>query len=631
MKQKRIPAFLIIIFILLGTPLTLLSQNNRTELDKWLQSNPELRGKIPSVKTPAEPKRPLTTPALLSVPEREKAVLLTMESLLRDKGVLPPEEMKVFGHQLFVAGPTSFTPPASMPVTADYVVGPEDTIVVNIWGRLNQTHNLVVERNGIVHIPQVGSVQVAGLTYKQLVANLRKEVESVLGASASVSMGELRSITVFVVGAVKQPGAYTVSAFDTILNALIYAGGPEVKSQIEEWFRARLKEENTDLRQLVEPSMTAKNPQQSQIMMLLAILKEERQSEEMLKRVRDLDGEQLQKEVDNLELTEDKKGKYANLRQIIERIKTEKELGERKKDYESLRVDQLEGELRKLDSMTQRQERDYTLRQHVYPEKGYKGAVRTDKDMLLPLQLGSMRNIQLRRNDKLVSTFDLYDLILRGDKSKDRRLQQGDVIFVPKPETTAAIHGEVKVPALYELQRDRSLIKAIELAGGLNTSAYGGQIQVQRYEKNRQRIVLDISLDALKTRKNLFLLQDGDRVNVFSVIKEDVNVVYLFGNAKRTGKFQLQSSMRVSDVLTEQGLLPETDLSYAFIKRYKKPSMEPSIVPFKLGEAIIQKMPQEDMELQPYDEIYVFQQWDFQVRPIITISGEVRNPGKYPL
>ena len=662
--MKKTILFLGMILVLIAAPL--FSQDKAgQDVEKYLQSHPELRNRIPTATTKAPaagPGKPAgaateetTTPATTATPEKVTVAFPTIESLIREKGILPPEELKVFGQQLFSAGPMSFTPPANMPVTADYIIGPDDTIVVNVWGRLNESYTLTVQRNGSVYLPQVGSIAVAGLTYKQMVEIIRKEVESVLGVTASVTMGALRSITVFVVGAVKQPGAYTVSAFDTILNALIYSGGPEVKSLLDDWYREKLRQENVDVRQMVDrlkrekgqegqprrrtigvdekaplPRTPEQKGQYSALMDLLTILKEERQSEDVIKRVRELDGEQLQREVESLEAVEGRQEKYANLKQFIERTKTDKELEEQKKSYETLDVRQLEDELRKLEMTANRQERDYTLQQNVYAEARYR-KTQTEREILLPVQSGSMRNIQLKRNDKVISTFDLYDLILSGDKSKDVRLQQGDVIFVPKPEATVAVDGDVKVVALYELKKDHSLLNTLELAGGLKSSAYGGQIQVQRYAGNQERVVLDTSLASLQTRREPFILQDGDRVHVQRVADEDVNAVYLYGNLKRPGKYQFRPGLRVSDMIAEKDLQPETDLTYAFVKRHNKPEMAPTLVAFKLGDAILRKAPAEDLALQPYDEIYIFRQWDFQSRPDITISGEVRNPGKYPL
>jgi polysaccharide export outer membrane protein len=645
--------------LLLTAPLLFAQDVALPDLGKYLQSHPELRGKIPAAKTTTEAKRPATPAAetTAAVPEKPAITFPSLEVLIREKGILPPEELKVFGQQLFASGPTSFTPPANIPVTPDYIIGPDDVIVVNVWGRLNETYTLTVQRNGSVYIPQVGSIQVAGQTYKQVVASIRKEVESVLGVNASVTMGELRSITVFVVGAVKQPGSYTVSAFDTILNALIYAGGPEAKSLLDDWYRAKLKKENIDVRQLVErlkqekdriygrekaqvgeapvalgaapppPDKIARTAKSSTLMQLMAILQEERQSEEVIKRIRELDGEQLQKELEGLEAAENRQGRFAGLRQLIEKIKTDKDLAQQAKDFATLDARQLEDELRKL---SDRPERDYTLQQHVFSQERYNKGTEAGIDILLPVQMGSMRNVQLKRNDKVVSVFDLYDLILSGDKSKDLRLQQGDVIFVPKPEATVAIYGDVKAPALYELKRDQSLLAILDLAGGLKTSAFGGQIQVQRYAHNQERVVLDSALDVLKARKDQFILQDGDRVNVFRVADEDVNAVYVFGNVKRPGKYQFRPGMRVSEMITDRDLQPETDLSYAFVKRFNKPAMTPTILPFNLSAAM-QKATAEDLPLQPYDELYIFRQWDFQNKPDITVSGEVRNPGKYPL
>jgi len=189
--MKKTILFLGMILVLIATPL--FSQDKGVQdIEKYLQSHPELRNRIPTTKaSTADPRRPAgaareetAATATTATPEKVTVVFPTIESLIREKGILPPEELKVFGQQLFSAGPASFTPPANMPVTADYIVGPDDTIVVNVWGRLNESYNLTVQRNGSVYIPQVGSIHVAGLTYKQLVEVIRKEVESVLGVTA---------------------------------------------------------------------------------------------------------------------------------------------------------------------------------------------------------------------------------------------------------------------------------------------------------------------------------------------------------------------------------------------------------------------------------------------------------------
>lgn len=413
------------------------------------------------------------------------------EEILPPEEVAPPEEVKeeaeilkpklskafpgdllIFGQQLFSAGPASFTPPSNMPVSTDYIIGPDDNIVVQLWGRINEQYTLTVQRDGSIQLPQIGTIQVAGLTYKQLQKLIKRETESITGVNVNVTMGKLRSITIFVVGSVKKPGAYTVSAFDTILNALIYVRGPDV--------------------------------------------------------------------------------------------------------------------------------------------------------------LGSMRNIQLRRRNKIVTTFDLYDLILKGDNSKDMRLEPGDIIFVPKAETVVSIAGDVKVPAVYELKKEKSLLNALELAGGIKPSAYSEQIQIQRYLENKERIILDMSLDGLKKEKKPFMLQDGDVVRIFPVIKEDTNAVYLFGNVTRPGKYEYSSEMRISDIIKAEDLKPETYFPYALLKRYNPPEMSAELVPFNLGEALLKHNMKENIRLQSGDEIHIFSKWTFEDKPYVSVAGEVRRPGKHP-
>ena len=420
--------------------------------------------------TPAEVKEGLeaVSPEEAPSPKEEEAEISKPKISKAFPGDLP-----IFGQKIFAAGPASFTPPSNMPVSTDYIIGPDDNIVVQLWGRINEQYTLTVQRDGSIQLPQIGTIQVAGLTYKQLQKLIKREAEAITGVNVNVTMGKLRSITIFVVGSVKKPGAYTVSAFDTILNALIYSGGADT--------------------------------------------------------------------------------------------------------------------------------------------------------------LGSMRNIQLRRRNKIVTTFDLYDLILKGDNSKDMRLEPGDIIFVPKAETVVAIDGDVKVPAVYELKKEKSLLNALKLAGGIKPSAYSEQIQIQRYLENRERIILDMSLDELKIQKRPFELRDGDVVRIFPVVKEDTNAVYLFGNVMRPGKYEYSPEMRITDVIkVTEDLKPETYFLYALIKRYKPPEKLPKLVPFNLGEAILKHGSKENILLQPRDEIFIFNKWTFEDKPDVTVSGEVRNPGTYP-
>jgi len=500
MKKSILLLIVILSLILPANPA--FSQNvNPDDLQKYLKTHPEAKKYVsPEGKPTSEGEKLLETrqresaitPAeikegLEKLKEKEKGTeaglsegTVPLEKAGEETEISKPKTpkafpggLRVFGQQLFSAGPASFTPPSNMPVSTGYIIGPDDNIVVQLWGRINEQYTLTVQRDGSIQFPQIGALQVAGLTYKQLQDRIKREAEAITGVNVNVTMGKLRSITIFVVGSVKKPGAYTVSAFDTILNALIYARGPDT--------------------------------------------------------------------------------------------------------------------------------------------------------------LGSMRNIQLKRQNKTVTTFDLYDLILKGDNSKDVRLEPGDIIFVPKAETVVAVGGDVKVPAIYELKKEKSLLNALKLAGDITPSAYSEQIQIQRYLENRERIVLDISLDELKKEKSPFTLQDGDVVRIFPVVEEDTNAVYLFGNITRPGKYEYNvSGMRISDIVKTNDLKPETYFPYALIKRYTPPERSAELVPFKLGEALLKNNIEENMLLQPRDEIFIFNKWTFEDKPYVSVAGEVRRPELYP-
>ncbi|HOV89591.1 MAG TPA: SLBB domain-containing protein [Syntrophorhabdaceae bacterium] len=259
------------------------------------------------------------------------------------------------------------------------------------------------------------------------------------------------------------------------------------------------------------------------------------------------------------------------------------------------------------------------------------GSFATITDALLiaggPSAIGSMRNIQLKRKDKVVVTFDLYDLLLKGDKSNDVILQAGDVVFAPVAGPVVGIAGNVKRPAIYELKDKVSLHSLFELAGGILPTAYTQQIQVERIVKNERQIVFDINGKDLSISKDIFL-KDGDFVKVFSIVDRDVNVVFLEGNVKKPGKYEHKQGMRVRDLIRDvSDLLEETHFDYALIKRLKPITFEAQLIPINLNKCLFDDK-SHDIELLPQDTLYVFSKWFFQDRPYVTLEGEVRKAEK---
>ncbi|WP_372377703.1 SLBB domain-containing protein [Vibrio natriegens] len=142
---------------------------------------------------------------------------------------LKPDEdqkLKRFGLELFAGSPSTFAPISDVPVPADYTVGAGDEIVIQLFGKENTTHRLRVNRAGIINFPSLGPVQVAGMSFSEVRDSLNQRVqEQMIGVRSDISLGEMRTMQVFVMGDAYKPGAYTVSALSTISQAIYYSGG----------------------------------------------------------------------------------------------------------------------------------------------------------------------------------------------------------------------------------------------------------------------------------------------------------------------------------------------------------------------------------------------------------------------
>jgi len=136
----------------------------------------------------------------------------------------PP--LKPFGYDLFAGVPTTFAPATDIPIDVDYVLGPGDTVKIQLFGKSNAEYSLVVSREGRLHFPKLGPISVAGMTFREMQDVVKTQIEKqMIGEQAVITLGALRSIRVFILGDVNQPGSYTVSALSTMTNALFVSGG----------------------------------------------------------------------------------------------------------------------------------------------------------------------------------------------------------------------------------------------------------------------------------------------------------------------------------------------------------------------------------------------------------------------
>ncbi len=162
---------------------------------------------------------------------------------------------------------------------------------------------------------------------------------------------------------------------------------------------------------------------------------------------------------------------------------------------------------------------------------------------------GSMRDIQLKRGSQVVTDFDLYDLLVRGDKSKDVKLLPGDVIFIPPVGPEVAITGSVRTPAVYELRKGESLDELIADTGGVSAVAAEARVSIERISDHHDRYAMEVAYDAngLKT-----VLADGDLVHVYSIVPLYQKTVTLRGNIANPGRFAWHAGMRVSDLIPDK-------------------------------------------------------------------------------
>jgi protein involved in polysaccharide export with SLBB domain len=169
---------------------------------------------------------------------------------------------------------------------------------------------------------------------------------------------------------------------------------------------------------------------------------------------------------------------------------------------------------------------------------------------------GSLRDIELRRNGQTVSHFDLYDLLIFGDMSKDAPLLPGDVIFIPPVGKQVAIAGDVRIPAIYELKGATTVDQALRFAGGLSATASLERASLERMDANQTRTVLDISLQGAGLATPL---QQSDVLRVLPISPRFENIITLRGNVAETGRFSWHAGMRLSDIIPDSKSLITRD------------------------------------------------------------------------
>jgi protein involved in polysaccharide export with SLBB domain len=250
-------------------------------------------------------------------------------------------------------------------------------------------------------------------------------------------------------------------------------------------------------------------------------------------------------------------------------------------------------------------------------------------------EIGTVRNIQIERDGKVVQVLDLYEYLIEG-KNQQIFLQNNDFIHVPVQNKIVDISGAVKKPMAYELTPDENLKSLLYYAGGVKFDAMLSKAQVARLEKGRE-VLVDFPLEEILTapRKD-YTLGSGDRVIIQNVNMGAYNIVQVYGDVEYPGTYQLQPGERVSDLIERAGGLGiDAHLKRAYVVRVVPGTNEVLYIPLDLTGlySIDGSMTNPDdinnIELQYFDAILIFSQAELRDERFIEVEGEVRTPGTF--
>ena len=244
---------------------------------------------------------------------------------------------------------------------------------------------------------------------------------------------------------------------------------------------------------------------------------------------------------------------------------------------------------------------------------------------------GSLRHAQLKRKGKVVGELDLYQFLLKGDNRGDKRLQPGDVIFIPSVGPVVGVAGQVTRPAIYEVKNEKTIAEIVAMAGGVLSDADSQHMQVDRVAKNGNRVLLDVDL---KTNASETAMHNGDIVMLYAHAGLESNRVSILGEVKRPGFYGMHPSMKLSDLLAAAGGPTEQAfLKTAEITRYNV--VDGGVRESKHFEIHVADMlagdEKADVPLQPYDTVTIRQITNWKPLANVELTGEFMHPGIYPV
>ncbi|WP_238805658.1 polysaccharide biosynthesis/export family protein [Emticicia aquatica] len=379
---------------------------------------------------------------------------------------------RIFGYNLFNTVKFDPTPAINIATPSNYVLGPNDQLIIDIYGYAQAMYKPIVSPDGYITIERVGLIYVAGSTIEQAKEKIKNRLSKIYvglnpfsgfpaNTFCNISLGNIRSIKVTITGEVIAPGTYTLSSLSTTLNALYACGGPN--------------------------------------------------------------------------------------------------------------------------------------------------------------EIGTYRKIHVIRNNQIISTFDLYELLINGFAKNNIILQDQDVIQVLPYSARIAVQGNTKRNGLFELLEDEKLNKVIEFAGGFNAYAYRHRIKIHR-NTSRERKILDV----METQFNNFGVQSGDSVVIERVIERYENMVTINGSIFRPGEYSLESNQTLTQLITSaEGLKGEALVGRVSVIRTREDMIVENIS-VNLEDILKGKAP--DLVLKREDIITIPSIFDLTEPAYVRIQGAINNP-----
>lgn len=245
-----------------------------------------------------------------------------------------------------------------------------------------------------------------------------------------------------------------------------------------------------------------------------------------------------------------------------------------------------------------------------------------------PNDIGTLRNIQVRRNGKVVKSLDVYAFLNDPNSKQDFYLEDNDYIVVGSSNKIISIQGQVKRAAKFELLEKEDLNALIKYAGGLTPDAYTEKIQIQRNSALETKII-DLNLDSLNKIKKDYNLQAGDVVIIRSNVNEVKNKITIRGAVNFAGDYNINKNERVSDLIKKAGgLKSDANIENAYIVR-TKPDQTKEYIKVSLKEIFSNNTSEQNIVLQTKDILNVYSYLDY-IEPLgIQVFGSVRNEGKF--